>query len=272
MVGQHPELYGFPELSLFAEETVGGLEALLRAHSPFDFRYPPGLLRSLAQLHEGTQSAKGIERAQSWLDARRDWSAHRLYHYLLEQVHPRVGVDKSPQTAVTPGYLRRAIEMYPHARFLHLTRHPVAAVRSLQRHLRPGGCPPAECVWYWLYVHRNIQKFTRRLPEQQVLRVRGEELLTHPKAVLPRIAAWLGVRTDAVAIQAMMRPEDSPYAQLGPENAQLGNDPSFLESPQLRRPEPTPPLQAPSDWGVDPTLWNRVAECARGLGYEGEGR
>src|SRR5262249_40670561 len=152
-----------------------------------------------------------------------DWPARRLYDYLLERVAPRAGVDKSPQTAVTPGFLRRALTAYPEARLLHLARHPLTAIPSLQRHLMPGGCTPERAAWQWLYVHRNILKLTRRLPPGQVLRVRGEELLREPEAGLARIAAWLGVREDREAVEAMLHPELSPYAWPGPENARLGN-------------------------------------------------
>lgn len=268
MLGQHPDLYGFPELSLFAAETVGELVDLLAARSPFPFRYPPGLLRSLAELHAGTQSEEEVERAGAWLDARQGWTTRRVLDHLLERVSPKIGVDKSPQTAISPEYLGRALRWYPKAMLLHLVRHPVTAIRSLQQHLAPGGSQPDECAAYWLYVHRNILKRTRRLPPGRLLRVRGEELLARPDDRLREIAAALRVPATTAAIRQMKHPERSPYARPGPRNAPLGNDPNFLSAPRLRRPRAIPPtLEKPREWRIHAGLWRRVVECARALGY-----
>lgn len=269
MLGQHPQLYGFPELSLFAAETLGELAALFMEHSPF--RYPPGLLRTLAQLHAGEQSEKEVACAQTWLDGRQHWTTRRLFDYLLQRVAPNAGVDMSPQTAVTRGSLRRALAAYPQAKLLHLVRHPVTAVPSLQQHLLPGGCEPEHAAFYWLFVHRNILKMTRALPPERVRGIRGEELLARPEDGLAAIAAWLGVRADREAIQAMKHPERSPYARPGPPNAPLGNDPNFLRDPRLRLAELPASLRAPAEWEIHPPLWRRVVECARALGYAGAG-
>jgi hypothetical protein len=45
----------------------------------------------------------------------------------------------------------------------------------------------------------------------------------------------MGLRTDDEAIDAMLHPENSPYACPGPWPARGGNDRKFTHSPKLRR-------------------------------------
>jgi hypothetical protein len=98
----------------------------------------------------------------------------------------------------------------------------------------------------------NICKFLESVPVEQKLRVRGEDILKDPDNELREIAAWLGLRTDPVAIEEMKHPERSPYACFGPPGARYGNDRFFLENPILRpaRVEPLS-LDGPLSWRAD---------------------
>jgi Sulfotransferase family len=286
MIGQHPELYGFPELLLFTTETVAQLRQSYVGRmewGPLLAVYPPGLLRALAELDHGEQSAAAVEAAQTWLEARRDWPTRRVFDHLLQRVHPRRGVEKSPPTVAQTESLQRVLAACPTAKFLHLTRHPITALASMQEHFAPLARPvppewsehflpdltdPRMAAWTWVRLHGNILEFTRALPPGQSMRIKGEELLSDPDTHLTRIAAWLGVRTDPAAIEAMKHPERSPYATRGPKKAPGGYDPKFLESPGLRRPrDPPPTLQPPEAWEIMPWLWERVLQRASELGY-----
>jgi hypothetical protein len=66
------------------------------------------------------------------------------------------------------------------------------------------------------------------------MRVCGEELLANPEMVLPKIAKWLGLRSDTIAIDCMKHPEKWPFASVGPRNARFGNDPNFCQKPTLQ--------------------------------------
>jgi len=280
MLGQHPEMYGFPELRLFVADTVEellehaeGQKANLGLTKPF----PPGLLRALAELHYGGQSAEAVARAEAWLLSRRGWSVRQVFDSLLERVRPRVGVDKSPLTAMSTDCMRRALRLYPAARFLHLTRHPVATQRSMQTHWQArfqklhaewDGCTFANhCARLWYATHRGILDFTRRLSPDQVHQVRGEDLLSEPDRYLAGIASWLGARTDPAAVEAMKHPERSPYAGIGPESARAGNDPKFLQDPRLRPATTLVSPEAPPDWGLEPHLQEAISELATQLRY-----
>ena len=243
IIGEHPQLYTFPELLLFSGEI---LEEVMDQEMWGNEQKsgPPGLLRTLAQLHEGVQTTETIFRAINWLHERKHWSTKKLFDYLLDLVSPCIGVEKSPLTISKSIYMERVYQMYPQAFFLHLTRHPLSTRKSLHElrnnyQWRNSGNLSLwkysiDYLLVWLLRHRNIINFTDSLPVGQTMRVRGEDLLSYPDIYLPQIAQWLGLRTDTQAIEAMKHPENSPYACVPPAPIYGGNDPKFMRNPQLR--------------------------------------
>jgi hypothetical protein len=240
VIGEHPQLYGFPELHLFVGDTV---QEVIDMEYKKANRYagPPGVLRTLAEIHDGIQTTGSIVRAAAWLSERRDWSIKKLLDYFLDKVSPKIGVEKSPVTALKSSYIERAYGLYSHAYFLHLTRHPVSARKSMkefsehkQHRQSKENSSRVERLIAWYQMHSNIINFTNSLPTGQTLRVKGEDILSEPDVYLPQVCEWLGLRTDKEAIEAMKHPENSPYACLGPYPARGGNDPKFMQSPRLR--------------------------------------
>lgn len=237
MIGQHPDMYGFPELHLFMGDTVAAvMEWELSRGKPLG---PPGLLRALAQLGEGRQDEAAVLEAHRWLAARAGRPVAQVLDHLARLAgEDRLLVEKTPAISLVPQALRRAHALCPDALFLHLTRHPADTCRSLaamaERPLagaRWQGLAPAEM---WIAAHQNILAFAAALAPGRCLRLRGEDLLSDPGRWLPQIAAWAGVSTNPAALAAMKRPEDSPYARPGPANARGGNDGAFMRSPALR--------------------------------------
>ena len=172
MIGQHPELAGLPELKLFCSRTIGELEASLPRfwiERGITHR-SPGLVRAVAQLEFGGQDADRLARARAWLGERSDWSGADVLDVLLERLSPRRGVEKSPENVETDAALEELARAYPRARYLHLTRHPVATQRSLQEHYHrtiPGALMPGQPmsgVAYWVATHCRILHFTSTLP------------------------------------------------------------------------------------------------------------
>lgn len=241
IIGEHPQLYGFPELHIFAGETV---DEIIQREAKANRPAPAGLLRTLAQEHDGVQTTRTILRAIAWLNERRSWTTKALFDYLLDLVSPRIGVEKSPNTSRNTRFLERAYSMYPHAYFLHLTRHPVSARKSIHefwaskqgdssRNMSPLKTS-LDSLFMWYQMHVNIMSFTETLPVGQTMRIKGEDLLSEPSLYLPQIMQWLGGRDDEAAIASMMHPENSPYAYVGPSPARGGNDPKFMRSPVMR--------------------------------------
>jgi hypothetical protein len=199
-------------------------------------------------------------------------------------VAPRLIVEKSPKTVRLMENLLRVRRAFPNARYLHLLRHPRTQGDSLWR---LGGMvtaenldafdygtnppmPDMQKIWYTF--HCNIIAFLDALPEEQWLRVRGEDFLAAPDTYLAEVAAWLGLSTENAAMEAMKHPERSPYASFGPANALLGNDPSFLRDPALRPPaseqKRPPSLDGPLSWRDDSGEFSmEVRELAEEFGY-----
>ena len=275
MIGRHPQLYGFPELALFRRGTVGELMT-----DPPDWRGAPahrrmaGLLRAIAELHDGEQTDASIAAAGAWLQDRREWRSADVYDHLLDACAPRIGVEKSPEHASGDAPLARVEAAYPRARYIHLTRHPVPAVQSMHREWHTLGYWTIEpalfhhfCLGVWYFQHARIDRFVAQRDAERVLRVRSEDLVNSPAPQLRRICTWLRVDDSDDAIDAMCHPERSPYARLGPSQALGGGDSGYLRDPVLRPTQLPDTLDIPADWRVDP--WQLVAalELAGRMGY-----
>ena len=245
MIGQHPQLYTFPELYLFNFNNLDDFFAFGSKHgSGSDL---PGLIRTIAQEHYGKQTTKTNLKAIDWLKERSDWSTEKVFNYILDLISPRIGVEKTPATSRRINNIEKAYAMFPQAYFLHLTRHPVAAKKSIEEFLINKDLKNYKKtgIWQeeksrvnglivWFHYHNNIAKFTKNLPAGQTMRIKGENLLSQPDIYLPQIAQWMGLRTDSQAIEAMKHPENSPYAYVGAFPARGGNDPKFMRNPKLR--------------------------------------
>jgi hypothetical protein len=279
MIGQHPEAYGFPEVSLFTAEKVGERTRILRAKGLTD----DGLPRLVAQLRSGRQTPATVAEALRWLSCRQQMRCVDLYRELMKLVAPRTVVDKSPVTVLRSEYLLRARRGFPEARYLHLVRHPRTNCASLariprQRSLAIGldafdyatSTPVIDFQHAWLRLHANIVNFLGGVPDHQKLRVRAEDLVGDPDGHLMRIARWLGWSTAESAVDSMKHPEDSPFARLGPWQARLGNDPGFLRHPAIRRRNgEVASLDGPLPWRADRRGFTQeVKDLAHEFGYD----
>jgi hypothetical protein len=286
MLAGHPQLYGFPELVLFTKATVGQLMA---AHSwsgesaTPDTRLLPsfhisGLIRAIAQLHDGSQDLEAARRAVSWLKCHYDWPTDRLMDYLLALVWPRAGLEKSPDTLTSGETLRRCVTAYPDARFIHLTRNPATALRSLReaRAVRfPGRGQRAYAVGAastWYLGNLRAVKLLASMPEQCWLRVRAEDLLAESASRLPDVLGWLGLDYDAQILERMQRTEMWQYANNGPSGKLFGGDFKFFRDPALRPTASTTSGQAESAepdsmQELSDPMRQKIAELARYLGY-----
>jgi len=277
MIGQHPQLAALPELKLFAYDTIADLEASLPPYwitRGFTHR-SPGLVRAVAQVVFGSQTARHLCLAREWLRARADWRGADVFDSLLERLTPRAAVEKSPENVESDEALERLKTAYPAARFLHLTRHPITTQRSIQEHLQrtvPGFLIPGQPmagVAYWVEVHSRILAFAASIHEQAWMRVRAEDVLNDAPAQLERIAVWLGLSTGAGALEAMRHPEASPFACPAPPDSGLagGNDPAFLQDPIPHRVAVPCELRPPAGWKGNAALWDRAIDLANQLGY-----
>jgi hypothetical protein len=241
MIGCHPQMFGLAETNLFARDTVGELQEIYRYRA----RLENGLLRSLAELAFSQQTEETIEAARGWLADNSGLSTAELFRTMQAWAAGRGLVDKSPLHVFAPLALERIQRTIPEARYLHLTRHPADTIKSSfqlsfgtkwskgRRERFPAIDPDAPDK-IWLNPHRAIVTFLQKIPAARQMRFRGEDLLSDPAHHLAAIAKWLGSGSGKHDIEAMMHPENSPFATYGPANAPFGNDPHFMESAELR--------------------------------------
>src|SRR5262249_13132573 len=157
----------------------------------------------------------------------RDLETGMLFQQLIARVAPCIAVEKSVSTIWRPENLERLGETFPNASFMHLTRHPRPQCESMLEALRHEGHLARETLDYstepptidpqilWHMQHSNIREFLAYVPEERKIRMHGEDLLSDPDTYLQKVAAWLQLRTDAAAIEAMKHPECSPFAVMG---------------------------------------------------------
>ncbi len=276
MLGQHPQLYGLPEMNFFVADTVGGI--FERFARQGDRHRTHGLARTLAQLHEGEQTEATVERAWEWLQQHVAMSTQALAWHVAELAGGRQLVEKSPSNGAASAHLTRLYQSFPEARFLHLTRHPRATGKSLyevrqeqraRRRQATEAANPSRVEENWLKVHGVILRFTESLAPGQSMQLQGEWLLANPDHYLRQIATWLEIRADAEVLEIMKHPENSPFAHLGPANARGGNNRKYLEDPRLRIGSfPKSSLTAPLEWMPDGSGFSPATMAlARRFGY-----
>jgi Sulfotransferase family len=293
MIGQHPQMYALPETHLFGAETVGQWWAQCSVAS---HTMDHGVLRATAELCFGDQTEETITLARGWLHRRAHFSTGYLLEQFARRVLPKRLVDKSPSLVYSPASLRRVLDVFPRARFIHLVRHPRGQGESVMRRIElaerrrevpqwmidlasfptvPGAAPVTgkgelDPQGGWYVLNHNICDFLQSVPDDQWIRIQGENLISDPDPVLRDICTWMELRTDSRAIEQMKHPEASPYSRLGPPGAELGNDPLFLHKPNLRSTRAEQhTLEGPLGWRMDGGGFSPVVkDLARRFGYQ----
>jgi hypothetical protein len=278
LLAGHPELYGLPETSLFLQDTLG--QAMAMPTGPFTghaghHHVLMGLERAIAQLHDGSQDSAALGRALDWIRQRPGMPSAAVLDHLLRLVYPRTAVEKSPGTVESGRALARCMRAYPSARYLHVTRHPVSTLRSMLALYNlfhfPAGMAPGErirrCALTWYSCHLRIVRALAPLPPSRWLRVRGEDLIGEPRARLPRVLDWLGLRHDDAIIDRMLDTQRWEFAAWDGHIGFGGADPNFLQAPALRPVQPPDAGLTDPEWEIGGDLAGAVAALARYLGY-----
>ena len=111
MLGQHPGLYGLPEINLSVAADIDGVISYYarRAHGLH------GLVRVVAQVQSGTQTEETVTAARDWIEQRRDWTTSQMLDWIEKRVAPKRIVDKSPVSVRAPEMLQRLYALRPNA-------------------------------------------------------------------------------------------------------------------------------------------------------------
>ena len=295
MLGQHPEAYGVPELSLFSAENM---EQWIQ-QSKDQPRKAHGLLRTVSQLYAGEQSILSISMARRWMLNRTHCSTREVYQEICHKAAPLRVIDKSPAYALDVQNLERIHQAFPGAYYLHLVRHPrpqgeslmklVSQIRLQKAQHKPlseaarsispllincvdNSTSPAtiDFQYLWYRMQQRIRNFLKIIPLERQMFLRGEDILNDPQVHFENICQWLGLSWNKSALTAMLHPEDSPYASIGPYGAPFGNDPNFLGSPVFKqRTVHYSTLDGALPWRADGGgFLPALVELAQELGYE----
>ncbi|MCP5195230.1 MAG: sulfotransferase [Gammaproteobacteria bacterium] len=287
ILGQHPMLYGLPELNLFMAQTMEDFWQGTDSDGSRKSIYWPmmrhGLLRTVAQLYSGEQTIDSVAMAYRWIKTRSEKTTLEVYRELAAKIQPLRLVEKSPGYIRRWVYLQRLQEAFPHARFIHLVRHPRGQGESILK-LRVGklmllllnsidyssATPVLDPQIFWRDSNQRIMKFLDGIPPERWLRIRGEDFITDMDAMLAQICAWLGLPCTAQDLQAMKHPEYSPFSGVGPITARLGNDINFLLDSQIRPARVHRyRLDEPLPWRPDGKPFSApVIQLGRQFGYE----
>lgn len=286
MVGSHPEMFGLAETNLFLTDTVDDLLSLYQIRPTMQ----DGLLRSLAYLAFGEQTEDLIDIVQFWLEENQTVTTGNMFKDICAWAAPRCVIDKSPAHVYSAKSLARIRSTFPEARYLHLLRHPRATCESAyktRRYINESSKVTSRLTEIqrnqfaniksdmkltpdsmWLKPHLSIMEHLENISISRKITLRGEDFLSYPRIYLAQIAEWLGIKNDSPAIEAMLHPEQSPFACYGPNNARLGNGASFMKSPHLRPYQATScNLEDPLSWDNQLKLSDLIKDYATLLGY-----
>ena len=231
-LGKHPGFASLPATHLLCADTPTDLAARwgdrLAGHDH-------GLLRAIAALITGDAAAA------DWLAARKKTASADIFNALARAAAPRRLIDASFLYAVDDTALARIAAHFPEARYIHLLRHPAAAL--------PGPDQArARTEPLWLRPHLRIHAFLASLPPLNWLRLRTEWLAADPEPRLSALLDWLDAPQDGDILADMLDPEILPdFATPGPDFAPHGVDPALLADPGLDRLFAAPPAPDFSD-------------------------
>jgi hypothetical protein len=102
-------------------------------------------------------------------------------------------------------------------------------------------------------VEKRIAAFLATVPAERQVELRVEELFARPEALLSELCAALALPAEEAAVAAMLHPESSPFACIGPVGANLGDNPHFLRAPHFPAPPPAEPPVQPAVSSPAPT-------------------
>ena len=183
MLGAHPAIHAPPEPHLITPLAHLGYHAAVD-RAPYD----PVITRRAHQ--ELVAALPGGE--ADYLDAVRALSDH-LYRRLLEASGRERLLDKTPAYALVLDFLQ---DLYPAARYLVLTRHPMAVWSSYVDSFFDGDFRAAHA--HNPILERYVPAIARFLREARVpfLHLRYEELVADPEGQMRRACDFLGLPFD----------------------------------------------------------------------------
>ncbi|MEQ9076621.1 MAG: sulfotransferase [Sandaracinaceae bacterium] len=196
MLSSHSEIYTHPEPHLMTPLAhLGYYDKVDKA--PYDHINSAEAMRLFVEdLPRGEDD---------YLDALRAY-ADTLYGRMLEPSGQRYFLDKTPANALVLDFIAK---VYPEAKYVVLTRHPLAIFSSFANSFFDGDWDAAHD--YNPIVERYVPAIARFLRERPVplTHVRYEELVETPEQHLERVFAFLGIEHEPEAVDYGERSEQA---------------------------------------------------------------
>jgi hypothetical protein len=188
MLGSHPQVFTHPEPHLITPMAYLGYHDTVQ-QAPYDHINAAEAIRSFVR--------ELPRQEDDYLDALRAYS-DTLYGRMLEPSGKRYFLDKTPAYALVLPFLTK---LYPHAKYIVLTRHPFAIWSSYANSFFEGS---------WKHAHHYNPVLERYVPAiASLLRttpvsmhhVVYEQLVQEPEAVMRDVFSFLELKHDPGAIE-----------------------------------------------------------------------
>jgi len=187
MLGSHSEVFTHPEPHLVTPLAYLGFHDRVDA-APYDHINSAEAMR---------QFVDGLPRGEEdYLDALRAY-ADTLYGRMLGTSDKSRFVDKTPAYALVLPFLTK---LYPEAKYVVLTRHPLAVFSSYANSFFEGDWQTAH--HYNPVIERYVPAIAALLAKRPVplLHVRYEDLVQDPELHMERIFAFVGLENEPEAV------------------------------------------------------------------------
>jgi hypothetical protein len=187
MIGSHSQVYTHPEPHLITPMAYLGYHGTVDK-APYDHINSAEAIR----LFVSNLPAKEAD----YLDALRAY-ADTLYGRMLDPTGKRYFMDKTPAYALVLPFLT---QLYPRAKYVVLTRHPLAIFSSFANSFFDGDWQRAH--EFNPLLERYVPAIAKMLRERPVpvSHVRYEELVASPEQHLERVFAYMDVENEPEAV------------------------------------------------------------------------
>jgi hypothetical protein len=272
MLGGHPRMFAPPELELLRFNTLKERRVFFGVGYEF---WLQGATRAVMEIkgwhgHAADRFIRDLEEAGMTIG--------EFYGLIQEWIGDRILVDKSPSYAMERGVLDRAEEVFDKPLYIHLLRHPCAAIRSFEeaklhlandiRFTSAPDCSPSEMAEFvWLLCQQNILDFLRDVPADRQRQVSFERLVREPQTVLEDICPFLGLEFVADMLQPYKEKKHRMTDGISETTPMIG-DPKFHRHEAID-------ASAADQWkkhSAHDYLGARTWEIAESLGYIREGQ
>lgn len=191
----HPQLFAPPELYLLSFNTLAERKAAFSGRNNF---LAEGTIRAIMEI----KNCDG-ERAQEMMEEleAQNLSTKQFFRLMQEWLPDKIIVDKTPPYAYNPQILQRAESEFENPLYIHLLRHPLATIRSMEQArvdfivsmAEEGFSVKQKGELMWLISHINILEFLKNVPSSRQLRVKYEDLVHNPQTDVNRLCEFIGV-------------------------------------------------------------------------------